>query len=111
MTVTVKPLKAPASSWNLAGQVGLYPKERIGVVPDQSWQTVTKAIASAIFLKLCGGGVASLRLCMFICDYCRTYIKAASVRRAAGNFLKVYAGCGPGNVCMFITAGPVGLKT
>ena len=31
--VTVKPPKAAASSGNLVGQVGLYPKARIGVVP------------------------------------------------------------------------------
>ena len=30
---SVKPPKAAASSGNLAGKVGLYPKERIGVVP------------------------------------------------------------------------------
>ena len=32
--VTVKPPKGVRSAGNLAGQVGLYPKERIGVVPS-----------------------------------------------------------------------------
>ena len=31
--VTVKPPKATASAGNLAGQAGLYPTERIGVIP------------------------------------------------------------------------------
>ena len=32
--MTVKPPKGVRSAGNLAGQVGLYPKERIGVVPS-----------------------------------------------------------------------------
>ena len=70
--MTVKPPKGVRSAGNLAGQVGLYPKERIGVVPDCEERIGVVPVQNREGRE--GKNVAMQK--KVVVYYCRTYIKA-----------------------------------